>query len=104
MKNIGCDVAEMEENGIIIPNVDAYAKYHSPIRFDDEVEIEVKLVKFTGAVMGFDYTARFKDSKVTASVGHTEHCFVNSNFKPMSLKRKYPEYFEKLKSNISLSE
>ena len=104
MKNIGCDVAEMEENGIIIPNVDAYAKYHSPIRFDDEVEIEVKLVKFTGAVMGFDYIARFKDSKVTASVGHTEHCFVNSDFKPMSLKRKYPEYFEKLKSNISLSE
>ncbi len=104
MKSIGCDVAEMEENGIIIPNVDAYARYYSPIRFDDEVEIEVKLVKFTGAVMGFDYIARHKGSEKTASAGHTEHCFVNSAFRPMSLKRKYPEYFERLKSNISIKE
>ena len=41
MRNIGCDVMEMEQKGIIIPNVDAYAKYHSPIRFDDEIEIEI---------------------------------------------------------------
>ena len=26
MKSIGCDVAQMEKEGIIIPNVDAYAR------------------------------------------------------------------------------
>ncbi len=101
MRNIGCDVKQMESDGIIIPNVDAYAKYYKQIRFDQEIGIEVKLVKFTGAVMVFNYTARFKQSGEVAATGHTEHCFVNGNFKPMSLKRKFPEYYVKLKENIS---
>lgn len=101
MRNIDCDVMQMEREGIIIPNVDAYARYHKPVRFDEEIEIEVKLVKFSGAVMEFQYTARLKGSGEIAATGHTAHCFVDKSFKPMSLKRKYPEYFAKLKENIS---
>ena len=37
MRTIGCDAAEMEKDGIIIPNVDAYAKYEKPVRFADRV-------------------------------------------------------------------
>ncbi len=101
MKNIGCDVAEMEREGIIIPNVDAYAKYEKPIRFPQEVLIEVKLVKFTGAVMCFEYKAAFSDGTLAAT-GRTTHCFVGKDFKPMSLKRKFPVYYEKLKEKISI--
>ena len=101
MKSIDCDAARMEQDGIIIPNVDAYAKYITPVRFQDEMEIEVKLAKFTGVIMRYEYTVRLAKSGETASVGHTEHCFVNDKFKPMSLRRKFPEYFDRLKSNIS---
>lgn len=104
MKSIDCDAARMEQDGIIIPNVDAYAKYITPVRFQDEMEIEVKLAKFTGVIMRYEYTVRLAKSGETASVGHTEHCFVNDKFKPMSLRRKFPEYFDRLKSNISLEE
>ncbi|MBQ5382752.1 MAG: thioesterase family protein, partial [Ruminococcus sp.] len=51
MRTIGCDAAEMEKDGIIIPNVDAYAKYEKPVRFADRVSIAVRLVKFSGATM-----------------------------------------------------
>ena len=104
MKSIDCDAAQMEQDGIIIPNVDAYAKYITPVRFQDEMEIEVKLAKFTGVIMRYEYTLRLAKSGETASVGHTEHCFVNDKFKPMSLRRKFPEYFDRLKSNISPEE
>ena len=104
MKSIDCDAARMEQDGIIIPNVDAYAKYITPVRFQDEMEIEVKLAKFTGVIMRYEYTVRLAKSGETASVGHTEHCFVNDKVKPMSLRRKFPEYFDRLKSNISPEE
>ena len=104
MKSIDCDAARMEQDGIIIPNVDAYAKYITPVRFQDEMEIEVKLAKFTGVIMRYEYTVRLAKSGEIASVGHTEHCFVNDKFKPMSLRRKFPEYFDRLKSNISPEE
>ena len=101
MRNIGCDVMEMEQKGIIIPNVDAYGRYFKPIRFGDEVEIEVRLTKFTGAVMEYHYTARLKDNGEIAATGHTQHCFVDKDFKPMSLRRKFPEYYARIKENIS---
>lgn len=100
MRSIGCDVLEMEREGIIIPNVDAYARYFIPIRFDDIVEIEVDLVRFSGAVMEYKYTIKCSDGTVAAT-GHTEHCFVNKEFKPMSLRKKYPEYFQRLKQSVS---
>ena len=43
MYSLGCDIQKMEDVGIIIPNVDAYAKYIKPIRFHDEIEIEAKI-------------------------------------------------------------
>lgn len=101
MHKIGCDVLELEKIGVIIPNVDAYAKYKKPIGFYDEVYIEAKLVAFNGSRMEYDYTMRFCKNDELAATGHTTHCFVNSDFKPMSLRRTFPEYYQKLKDNIS---
>ena len=99
MHNIGCDAAEMEKAGIFIPNVDAYAKYEKPVRFYDEVKIEVRLVKFNGAVMRYEYVAALSSGEIAAT-GHTTHCFVGSEFKPMTLRRRFPAYYEKLRANI----
>ena len=102
MKSIGCDVAQMEKEGIIIPNVDAYARSIIPILFGDTAETEIQLTKRTGAVMRYEYTARLGGN--IAATGHTEHCFVNSEFRPMSLRKKFPEYYRRLKDNISTEE
>ena len=99
MSNVGCDVIELERQGVIIPNVDAYAKYEKPVRFCDEVSIEVRLVKFNGAIMRYDYVARLENGDVAAT-GHTTHCFVGRDFKPLSLKRKFPEFYNKLRENV----
>lgn len=101
MHNIGCDVKELEELGVIIPNVDAYAKYNKPISFFDEVYIEVKLAKFNGSRMLYEYVIRFCENDEIAATGHTTHCFVNSEFKPISIKHTFPDYYKKLKENIS---
>lgn len=102
MHSFGCDVLEMEKNGIIIPNVDAYAKYLIPVRFGEEVEIEVALTTFNGVKMEYTYTMRNQQGK-TASTGHTCHCFVKSDFKPTSLKRTAPEYYQRLLEKLEPS-
>lgn len=102
MNSIGCDVGEMETRGIIIPNVDAYAKYQNPIRFGDTVEIELRLESFNGAKMRYEYTVREHESGKISATGHTTHCFVDEAFRPISLKRKFPEYYNRLKEKISV--
>lgn len=101
MHKIGCDVLDLEGQGVLIPNVDAYARYLKPVRFYDDVYIEVKLVVFNGSRMEYDYTMRFCDNDEIASTGHTTHCFVNSDFKPISIKRAFPDFYQRLKDNMS---
>ena len=99
MHNIGCDVLELEKAGVLIPNVDAYARYIKPVSFFDEVYVDVKLVAFNGSRMEYDYVMRICDTDEIAATGHTTHCFVNKDFKPMSIKRSFPEYYQRLKGN-----
>ena len=103
MDRIGCGAAQMETDGIIIPNVDAYARYEKPVRFYDEVTIEVRLEKFNGATMRYAYTVR-KENGAVAATGHTTHCFVDKDFKPMTLKRRFPGYYQTLKNHITKEE
>ena len=100
MHNIGCDVKELEELGVIIPNVDAYAKYLKPIKFYDEFYVDVELVKFNGVKMEFNFVIKFSENDEIACTGHSTHCFVNNDFKPISIKKSHPEYYKKFLDNI----
>ncbi len=103
MNSFGCDVLEMEKEGIIIPNVDAYAKYYIPVRFGEEVDIEVSLTTFNGIKMEYTFTMRKQNGELAAE-GHTMHCFVKSNFRPISLKKAFPEYYQKLLAHLEPKE
>lgn len=101
MHDIGCDILEMEELGLIIPNVDAYARYKKPIGFSDDFTVEVRLTSFNGSKMIFEYEIRLCKNGEIAATGHTTHCFTNENLKPVSIKRTFPDYFIRLKNSIS---
>lgn len=103
MRSFGCDVLEMEKQGIIIPNVDAYARYFVPVKFGEDVDIEIKLTTFNGTRMEYTYTVKKQDGTLAAE-GHTMHCFVKPDFKPMSLKRAFPDYYEKLLAHLEKNE
>lgn len=100
MKQIGCDIRNIESNGIVIPNVDAYARYIKPMKFFDEFTVETKLVRFNGVSFEFEYKITLQDGAVAAT-GHSAHCFATEfNLTPVSIKRKFPDIYEKMKNEI----
>lgn len=100
MNQIGCGVKMMEDIGLIIPNVDAYAKYLRSLRFDDTFEVSVTVKKFTGVRMVFEYEL-VKDGEIYCT-GHTTHCFVNEAYKPVTVKHSHPEIYERLSKAAEL--
>lgn len=94
MRQVGCSALTLENLGIIIPNVDAYAKYLRLLKFEDSFTIIVKPVLFTGVRMKFEYEV-VRDGEVCCT-GYTTHCFVDRNMKPLILKRTHPEVYEML--------
>ncbi len=101
MYDIGCNICEIEENGITIPNVDVYAKYIKPIKFFDEFKIDVRLVKFNGVSFEFEYDIFLTKNNILSATGHTAHCFAtDGELKPISIKRRLPEIYEKMKNAV----
>ena len=94
MRQINCSAYEMEQEGVIIPNVDEYAKYKRVMRFEDCFTVNVKPVSFTGARMKFEYEV-ISDGKICCT-GYTTHCFVNEAMKPLILKHSHPKIFAQL--------
>lgn len=101
MRQIGCDCRRLEEAGAIIPVVDAYARYHKSLGFDDPFQVTVRLEKFNGARMEFSYEIRFSPTGELAVTGRTSHCFVDPRHKPFSIKRRMPEVYGKMKAALS---
>ena len=83
MEQIGCDVRALEDKGVSIAVVDAYAKYIVPLKFDDKVYIT---------------TIRFADSDILATTGRTTHCCVNRSNKPMPIKKADANLYETLQN------
>ncbi len=101
LNQIGCDIRILEKDGIIIPNVDAYARYHKPLRYYDEFTVDVFLVKFNGSRIEFDYEVRLADTNELAATGHTTHCCSNKNLRPLSVKHSHPEFYSKMKETVT---
>jgi acyl-CoA thioester hydrolase len=95
MRQIQCNISDLERMGLIIPNIDAYAKYLRLLRFDDCFSVRVNPALFTGVKMKLEYEIT-REGEICCT-GYTTHCFVNAEMKPMILRHAYPELFTKLK-------
>ena len=100
MKEAGMDYRGLEEMGIIIPVTFVQCKYLVPLRFDDEVEIAVKITKYDGIKMEVSYEIYQKETGQLCTSGKTGHCFLDRELKPIRMKREFPDLFAKLKAMI----
>ena len=96
MRECNFEYGKMEKDGIIIPVLKAYAEYRKMTHFEDTVLIETKLEKYNGVKIQFSYTVKSEETGEIKCTGTTEHCFLNTLGKPVSLKKYSPQYHEKI--------
>ena len=95
LKQAGISYKEMEEKGIISPVLAVTCEYKSMVHFDDEVLIYVKLSKYNGVKFEVEYEMRDKMTGELRTLGRSNHCFLDGNGRPLSLKRSFPEVDKK---------
>jgi acyl-CoA thioester hydrolase len=99
MEQCGMPYDEIERMGIIIPVVDAYARYHSSLRYGDELEVEIRVKKFNGIRLIYDYRIYIKGSGELSATGYTSHCFLLDGL-PVNIKKRFPELYDKFMGMI----
>ena len=77
LDNLGLSYKKMEEIGIISPVVSIKLDYVKPVHFDDYVLIDMKVIKYTGVKMIFEYVIRDKNTNDVMVRAESSHCFTN---------------------------
>lgn len=86
---------KMEALNILVPVLEASAKYISMVKFGETVEITTHISQFTGVKMVIDYEIRDLVSGELRTTGQTKHAFLDKNsYRPISLKRNHKEIYD----------
>lgn len=96
MDKINMPYKSIEEQGILIPVIGINCTYKNPAKFDDMLDIKVKIKEYTGVKMVISYEIINSNTKKDVFWGETKHCFVNKEMKPISLKKFSKAIDEKL--------
>lgn len=94
MEQAGMSYRIMEEEGIQSPVLEISCKYKSMVRFQDIVLIKAELKEYNGVKMVISYEVSDKESGEIRCLGTSRHCFLNSEGKPVSMKRRAVEFHD----------
>ncbi len=90
LDHVGLGYGKVEGLGIASPVVAISVEYKKPVLFGDEVEVRVKVQKYSGAVMEFSYELYNLTRGEICTRASSRHCFLKENI-VVSLKRELPE-------------
>lgn len=99
-RNMGMVYTELEDDGVLLPVIEANCKYIKPAKYDDEIIIITKLSSLKGVRLKFQYTLYRKEDNILIGEGYTIHAFVDKELRPINFKKKYREVWELLESQI----
>lgn len=94
LREKGFDYVNVEKKGLLLPVIQVHCDYIKPAHYDDEVTIIATLGSYSGVRLSFQYNIyRNKDHLLK---GHSMHCWTDTFFRPVSLKKKWPDLHQVL--------
>ena len=103
-----CDLLEdcglpydlMEEKGIMSPVLGVSCKYKQHVTFGDTLEIRTYIKDFTGVKFTVAYEIYNKENGVLCVIGESNHCFTDSDLKPLNIKKHHNDVYENFMSLV----
>lgn len=102
MDEIGLSYAKIEEMGILIPVLSVDCQYKTMVHYNDIVDIYTRIIKFNGVKMTIAYRVVDHVTGEIRCTGETSHAFLNREYRPVRLKREYPDLYELFISHLAV--
>lgn len=85
IRTLGGSYRQLEEEGTILPVIEARCEYRQPARYDDEIEIRTTGVVLSPIRIKFSYEVVRRADSVVIAAGHTVHAALDPAGKPRRL-------------------
>ena len=86
---------EFEDEGVMLPVIEAGSTYKIPIKYDELITVETHISEMTPVRVRCDYRI-FNQEGTEAARGFTCHAFVNRQGRPVNAAKKIPQLFHQL--------
>lgn len=100
MERLGWGYDRLEAMGVVSPVIGASCRYRKSTTFGDELIIEVKVEKYGSIKLSLAYTMKDAGTGEICAEGRSEHCFLDKDKRPVSLKKEFPDLDAVLKQEM----
>ena len=90
----------LEEKGIMSPVLGISCKYKRHVTFGDTIQIETSIKEFSGVKFTVQYKVYNKNTGELCVEGESNHCFTDSNLKPLNMKKHHPDIYKNFMSLV----
>lgn len=96
VKKTGLTYSEMERQGVLLPLTETHCRYLYGLKYEDEVLITCQVSKLSVARIEFEYEVFRLPDMLKVSEGGTKHGFTGADLRPINLKKKRPDIWDRL--------
>ena len=100
LDEVGWSYDRLEKEGMISPVLAVNCKYKESTTFTDEIQINVQLLDCGPVRMTIGYEMTKIKTGAIVCTGTTEHCFIDTNGRPIRLKKDCPEFYQAMQDLI----
>lgn len=94
IQELGFSYARMEEDGILSPVTDVQVTYKKPLRYGETAVVHTWIELYDGLRVVYGYEILTQDGEVAVSATSSHVCVKKENFRPISIRKKYPDWHE----------
>lgn len=99
VKDLGFNYADMEKDGILSPVLEVQIAYKKPLTYGDTATVHTWIEEYNGLKTKYGYEILNEDGEVVVTANSLHVCVKKDSFRPISIKRLYPEWHDVYEKN-----
>ena len=92
VRDLGFNYSDMEKEGIVSPVLEVNIKYKKPLRYGETVTVHTWIEEYSPLKTRYGYEIFNEEGELSAAAETVNTCVKKDTFRPVSLKRQFPEW------------
>ena len=92
LRDRGLPYSQLESEGIALPVIEVHCRYIKPVLYDELICVHTCVNQVTRLKLHLDYEVFNESGTRLCAEGHTIHCFVNLQGKPIRADRRLVDF------------
>lgn len=99
VRDLGFNYSDMEKEGVVSPVLEVNIKYKKPLRYGETATVHTWIEDYSPLKTRYGYEIYNEEGELSAVAETVNTCVKKDTFRPVSLKRQFPEWHEAYDKN-----